>query len=387
MSARDLLIVAGESSGDLHAARLLTALRQRMPGIRAFGLGGDELREAGFDAVADASEIAVVGIAEVLKILPRARQIFDQLLEEVDARAAGAAVLVDSPEFNLRMAKELSRRGVRVLYYVSPQVWAWRKGRIRQISRYVDTMLVLFPFEVDFYREHGVEVVHAGHPLVDEVPVLESAWDADPPGSAEDDGEIRLALLPGSRSSEVRALLPRMLGAVREICRERTVRPRLVQAPGVPAELFDELEAEAGLDVPVERIHPRDRFRVLADSHLALCASGTATVEVGLVGTPFLMVYRLKWSTYLLGKLMVDLPHFCMVNLILGERVVPEMIQRDAEPVPVAREALELLADRERVDAMRRRLSDLRPALGSSGASERAAEAVAARLEDLEEAA
>ncbi|MDA8019398.1 MAG: lipid-A-disaccharide synthase [Thermoanaerobaculia bacterium] len=387
MAGDDLLIVAGEASGDLHGARLLTALRQRVPSIRAFGLAGDELREAGTEAVADASEIAVVGIAEVLKILPRAREIFAQLLEEAEARGAKAAVLIDSPEFNLRMARELSERGVRVLYYVSPQVWAWRKGRIRQIVRYIDTMLVLFPFEEPFYRSHGVEVVHVGHPLVDEVPELEHAWDHRPPSS---EVPVRVVLLPGSRNSEVRALLPRMRGAVEELADKlardeeasaRALEVRLIQAPGVAPETFDALLD--GCRVDIERVPKGRRYEVIADSHLALCASGTATVEVGLLGTPMLVLYRLKWSSYWLGKLLIDLPHVCMVNLVLEKRVVPEMIQRQAEPGPVSDEAMALLRDPDRIDEMRRDLQGLRGALGSSGASERAAEAIARRLADL----
>lgn len=382
MAGSDLLIVAGEASGDLHGARLLTALQQRMPEVRAFGLAGDELREAGMDSVADASEIAVVGIAEVLKVLPRARVIFQQLLDEAKARGARAALLIDSPEFNLRIARELSERGVRVLYYVSPQVWAWRKGRIRQILRYVDTMLVLFPFEEPFYRRHGVEVVHVGHPLVDEVPQLDHAWDAQPPGP---DVPYRIVLLPGSRGSEVRALLPRMRGAVEQLARklgdERGLEVRLIQAPGVAPETFDAILD--GCTVAIERIPKRRRYETIADSHLALCASGTATVEVGLLGTPMLVLYRLKWSSYWLGRLLIDLPHVCMVNLVLEKRVVPEMIQSQAEPGPVSDEALALLGDRARIDEMRHDLATLRDALGSSGASERAAEAVANRLYDL----
>lgn len=378
MAKEDLLIVAGESSGDLHGARLLTALREHVPDVRAFGLAGEELREAGMDGVADATEIAVVGIAEVLKVLPRAREIFAQLLDEVERRDAKAAILIDSPEFNLRMARELSRRGVRVLYYISPQVWAWRKGRIRDIVRYVDTMLVLFPFEEDFYRSHGVEVVHVGHPLVDEVPQLEQAWQHDPPGP---DTNLRVVLLPGSRSSEVNALLPRMRGAVEAMARERGVSVRLIQAPGVPAETFDGLLD--GCPVDIERVPKRRRYEVVADSHLALCASGTATVEVGLLGTPMVVMYHVKRTTYWLSRLLVKLPHLCMVNLVLDERVVPELIQDRSEPAAVAREALALVADPSSIETMRQGLARLRPALGSTGASRRAAEAVAARLQDL----
>jgi len=204
VKAPELLVVAGEASGDLHGARLIAELRQRVPGLTTFGLGGDEMRAAGLEAVAHSSEISVVGITEVLKVLPRAREIFAGLLREVDRRRPALAVLVDFPDFNLRLAKELKTRNVEVVYYISPQVWAWRRGRVKKIARLVDRMLVLFPFEVDFYRGHGIQVVHVGHPLVDEVPVLPQGWDRGEPAGEP----YRVALLPGSRTSEVEALLP-----------------------------------------------------------------------------------------------------------------------------------------------------------------------------------
>ncbi|MEM8930974.1 MAG: lipid-A-disaccharide synthase [Acidobacteriota bacterium] len=381
MGAHDLLVVAGEASGDLHGARLLSELRLRCPELRPFGLGSDELRAAGLDSVADSAEISVVGIVEVLKIYRRAKEIFDQLLAEVERRGARTAVLVDFPDFNLRLAKQLHRRGVRVLYYISPQVWAWRKGRVKAIARDVDRMLVLFPFEVDFYRGHGVDALHVGHPLVDEVPSLEQAWSTRPPADGE---PATVALLPGSRRSEVAALLPSMLGAVERLAARRAIHVRLIEAPTIPSEHFETYLADC--QVPIERIRG-DRFQAVADSHLALCASGTATVEVGLLGTPMLVLYRLATTSYYLAKWLVDLPHFCMVNLVLGRGVVPELLQHEAEPQPVADAALALLADPERIAAMRAGLAELRPALGDSGASERAAEAVLERLAADEEPA
>ena len=203
-ASRDLLIVAGEASGDLHGARMLSELTRLAPHLRPFGMGGTELQAAGMELIADSSEISVVGITEVARILPRARQIFRQILAEVDQRRAREAILIDFPDFNLRLAKALKRRDVRVLYYISPQIWAWRQGRVHSIARLVDRMLVILPFEVDFYRRHGVQAVHVGHPLVDEVPILPQKWDVD--GDAA--GPLHIALLPGSRRSEIEANLP-----------------------------------------------------------------------------------------------------------------------------------------------------------------------------------
>ena len=385
-------MVAGEASGDLHGARLLAELRRLVPRVSAFGLGGAELRAAGLDAVADSSEVAVVGVVEVLKVLPRVRQVFAALLAEVDRRRPRAAVLIDFPDFNLRLAGRLARRGIPVVYYISPQVWAWRRGRVRTIARRVDEMLVLFPFEVEFYRRAGVRAVHVGHPLVDEVPRLPGAWDREPAAGEP----YRLALLPGSRRSEVEALLPAMLAAAARVAAEVPVAVTLIRAPGIPEALLAKhvegfrrrgrggagdrggagSEAEGGVDLPV-RVESADRFGAIADSHLALCASGTATLEVGLLGTPMVVLYRLARWSYVLARMLVRLPNFAMVNLVLGREVVPELLQGEAEPERIGAEALRLLGDREARTRMRAGLAELRPRLGEGGASARAARQVA----------
>jgi lipid-A-disaccharide synthase len=369
----ELLIVAGEASGDLHAGRLLAELRRGMPGVRAFGLGGDHLRAAGLEAVADSAEVSVVGLTEALRVLPRARRVFRRLLAEVDRRRPAAALLVDFPEFNLRLARALKSRGVPVVYYISPQVWAWRRGRVRTIARLVDRMLVLFPFEAAFYRRHGVAAVHVGHPLVDEVPSRRQAWEDGGPGA----GPFRLALLPGSRDSEVRALLPTMLEATRRLAAELPVEAVLVQAPTVPRALLDAALAAAGVPATVVAA---DRFEAVAGAHLALCASGTATLEVGLLGTPLIVIYRLRTATWWLARLMVKLPYVSLVNLVLGRDAVPELLQGEATPERIAAEAAALLRDPQRVGSMRTALAELRGRLGEGGATRRAAAEVAAVL-------
>jgi lipid-A-disaccharide synthase len=373
VNPHELLVVAGEASGDLHGARLISELRRRVPGLTVFGLGGDEMRSAGLQAVAHSSEISVVGLVEALKVLPRAREIFADLLAEVDRRRPAVAVLIDFPEFNLRLARKLKGRGLGVVYYISPQIWAWRRGRVKAIARRVDRMLVLFPFETDFYRQHGVDVVHVGHPLVDEVPELLQVWDQGEPVA----GPYRLALLPGSRLSEVEALLPTLLAAVRRLAAELPIEARIIQAPTIARELLEEHVDFSGLPV---RILSADRFQAIADSHLALCASGTATLEVGLLGTPMIVAYRLAGWTYILGKLLVRLPDVSLVNLVLGRRVVPELIQDEANPERIAAEAARLLLCAEARNEMRSALGELRDRLGEGGASGRAAAEVAAML-------
>jgi lipid-A-disaccharide synthase len=365
---RDLLVVAGETSGDLHAARCLTELRRLAPAWRTWGMGGPELRAAGLETLYDCSEIAVVGIAEALRVLPRARRVFRGLLAEVDRRGTKAALLIDSPEFNLRLARALRRRSVKIVYYISPQIWAWRRHRVHAIRRLVDRMLVLFPFEVDFYRRYGVDVVEVGHPLVDEVPHLPQIWE-----ETERPGLFRLTLLPGSRVSEVEANAPPMLDAAARLAAELPVAVRWIQAPGLSDEMV--ASALAGRQIEIEMVR-EERFAALAGSHLALCASGTATLEVGLLGTPMIVVYRLARGTYWLGRMMVRLPHISLVNLVLGRGVVPEMLQREASGKRIAAEARALLTDAGRLRAMRAGLAELRPRLGAKGASRRAAEAM-----------
>ncbi len=341
--------------------------------MTAFGLAGEELIAAGAEAIADSAEISVVGLVEVLKVVGRARAIKARLLEEVDRRQPAAAVLIDSPGFNLRMARSLQQRGVPVIYYISPQVWAWWRGRVKGIARRVDKMLVLFPFEVDFYRGAGIDVSHVGHPLVDQVPELPHVWDA----GAEPE-TFNIVLMPGSRASEVESLLPVLLESAGRLSRLLPTRFRLLRAGGRAGREVDRhLESN---DLPIEVVRG-EPFGLLADSHLALCASGTATLELGLIGTPMIVLYKLALWTYWAGRVLVDLPHVSLVNLVLDAGVVPELMQNEANPERIEREAVALLEDREEVAAIRGRLAGLRERLGQPGASRRAAAEVAAFLE------
>jgi lipid-A-disaccharide synthase len=378
-SRTGLLVVAGEASGDLHGARLLAELEKMVPDLECFGLGGDELQRHRFASVAHSRDIAVVGFTEVLRVLGKARRIFSALLEETARRRPAAALLIDSPGFNLRLARRLRRLGVPVVYYVSPQIWAWRQGRVKAIARRVRKMLVLFGFEVDFYRRHGVDVRHVGHPLVDEVPRLDHVLDQT------SDGAPRIALLPGSRENEVRSLLGAMLRALEAVHRERPIEVVLLEAPTLDARLLDEILA--GSTLPVERLRlGGGRFAALARCHLALCASGTATLEVGLIGTPMIVLYRVSFFTSLLGRLLLRVPHIGLVNLVLGREVAPELVQDDVNPERIRSVVERLLGDRASLLAMRRSLQPLRERLGGSGASRRAAEEVAAVLRGAAEA-
>lgn len=368
-SGADLLVVVGEASGDEHTAALFRELKKLDPEVGAFGLPGDQLIAEGVQPLGHASSISVVGLVEALKVIGTARRLFRRLLREVDRRGTRVAVLVDAPGFNLRLAKALDRRGVRVLYYISPQLWAWREGRVETIRRHVDKVLVLFEFEQEWYRRRGIEAVHVGHPLVDSVPQIPGAWDRDPSLKSP-----AITLMPGSRRDEVERILPEMVGAAQVIAKSLPgCRFRLIRAANVDPEGLRQVFDARGIEIEVVS---SDRYATIADSHLVLCASGTATLEVGLLRAPMVVVYKLQGLTHHLARRVVKIEHFSLVNLVLRDGVVPELLQQRARAVEVGRVALELLNDRSRLMDMRRRLGDLRSALGESGASARAAQEV-----------
>ena len=368
-----LLVSSGETSGDLYAGELVRHIRLTEPSSEVFGLGGDRLAAEGAELLAHVRDLAVVGLLEVVSHLRSLRRVFLRVLAEVERRPPDVAVLVDYPDFNLRLARQLRRRGVRVVYYVSPQVWAWRRGRLDAIRKTVDRMLVIFPFEEALYREAGVPVAFVGHPLVDLIrpPADRTGFLAR---AGLDPGRPVVALLPGSRTKEIAHNLPPLAGAVKILGHERPELQFLLPlAPGLEARAVE----NALGSLPV-RIVPNQAQAALACCTMAVVASGTATVEAALVGAPMVVVYRLAPLTYLLGRRLVKVPHFAMANLIAGSRVVPEVIQRELTPERVAAEVRALVDDPGRRQAMKEALAEVRRRLGSPGASARAAAEVLA---------
>jgi len=370
-----LLVSCGEPSGDLYAAELVGQLRQRVPGLEVVGLGGDRLQAQGARLTAHVRDLAVVGLLEVVSHLPRLRRIFRAVLAEVDARRPDVAVLVDYPDFNHRLARELRRRDIPVLYYVSPQVWAWRRGRLRAIRETVTRMLVIFPFEETVYREAGVPVTFVGHPLVDLVRPAEDAAAFLESCGLDPDRPV-VAVLPGSRPKEVAHNVSR-LAAAAELLRKR--KPELqflvALAPSLDPAPVERAFAPSGARLVAGATHA-----ALSAARLALVASGTATVEAALLRIPMVVVYRVSSLTYALGRPLVSVPHFAMVNLVAGRAIVPELMQSDFRPERVAAEAAALLDDRERYERTRRDLEEVCRRLGAPGASARAAAIVSEAL-------
>jgi lipid-A-disaccharide synthase len=367
-----ILVSAGEASGELYGALLVRELRALLPPFEVVGLGGDRLAAEGARLVAHVRELAVLGLVEVVRHLPRLRRIFGRVLAEVDRERPDLAVLIDYAGFNLRLARELHARGVPIVYYVSPQVWAWRQGRVRTIRETVRRMLVLFPFEPAFYARHDVPATFVGHPLVDR---LRPAEDRAAARSALglDPTRPLVAVLPGSRRQEVGYILPSLAGAVRRLVAQRPdLQFALAAAPSLDT---DALQSVLG-DLPVPILKGRSS-ELLAAADLALLASGTATVEAALTGTPMVVVYRVSQLSYVLGRHFVNVPHYAMVNLIAGRRLVPELIQHDLTPERVSEEALRLLSDPSALREVESGLAEVRRALGEAGASRRAALEVA----------
>ncbi len=374
---RDLLIVAGEHSGDLRGAELVTALGSLDRDLAVFGLGGERMRAAGVELVHDITEIAVTGFAEVLRGLPRFRRVYRDVVRAARARRPAAAVLIDFPGFNLKLARTMRALGVPVIYYISPQVWAWLPGRARRMAGCVDKMIVIFPFEEAIYRDAGIEVEFVGHPLVD------ALKPAVPPAEFRarhrvPDGAKIVALLPGSRRNEVGRNWPVMRGAADLIATQVPGTRFFVPLASPSLRELVTLE-DRGADVAVLDGQATD---VIHAADAAIVCSGSATLETGCAGTPLVVMYRTSALTYLIARRLVRVDHIGMINILAGERVAPEYIQRAAKPEPIARDVVRFLTDDAHAAATREKLLAARDKLGPPGAADRAAQAVLAFLDE-----
>lgn len=356
-----IAVVAGEASGDLHASHVIHDLKLLDPALTTFGIGGDLLAREGMRILHHASEMGIVGLFNVIRHLPMFRRVFRELIEEIERERPDVVFLVDYPDFNLRVARRCSELGLRVVYYISPQLWAWRRGRVKQVAKYVDRMIVIFPFEEEFYRKHDVPVTYVGHPLVEQLAGIER--------TAGSDDVLRIALMPGSRRMEVKSLLPAMLDAVAILRRERQVDACVIQAPTIERAAIDAIVTASGVNV---RVVAHERGDALAASDVALSSSGTATLEAAILGTPVVVVYRLSRATYALAKRLVRLPYFSLVNIVADRKVVPELIQEDVSGPRMAEEVRSLLEPARNAE-VRAALADVRAKLGEPGASSRVA--------------
>ncbi len=378
---KKIFMIAGESSGDLHGSSLAKALQSASPDLTLLGLGGSQMREAGVNILADPTTLAVVGLVEVLQHLGAFRDLFNLAVRALDEHKPELVILIDYPGFNLRFAREAKRRGIRLVYYISPQLWAWDHGRIAQIKATVDRMIVVLPFEQKLYEQHGVPVTFVGHPLLDQVkPELNRLQTLERLGLA--DGMPVVGLLPGSREGEVRRLLPAFLAACDRLQKNlpSTTRFLLIKAPHLPWKLYRDALKHASVE---PKVLERWDYDSLYACDLVLVASGTATLECALLERPMLIIYKSNWLTYLIGRVLVRIPTIGLVNIVAGCSVVPELVQHDASPARIARATDALWASAERREAMKVAFRKIRASLGTPGASKRAAQAVLQELESV----
>jgi lipid-A-disaccharide synthase len=367
-----VMISCGEPSGDLYAGALAAEILQASPSTVITGFGSDRLKAAGASLVGDFSGLSVTGLMEVARVLPRTYATYRRLIDDAETTRPDVFVAIDFPDFNFRLAAAVRKRGVPVVYYISPQLWAWRRGRMRTMRRIADRVLVIFPFEEEIYREAGVPVQWVGHPLLDVAKTSEPRT-AFLARLQLDPNRPVVALLPGSRHNELHAILPDLVNAALLIRgRVPGVQWIVARAPHLADEAFAPLKRLTGEVAMVE--HQTDD--VLAAADLALVASGTVTVQAALHECPMVVVYKLSALTYRLGKPFVHVDTYAMANLVAGRRVVPELIQEDFTPERVAAEALRVLTDPVHAASVRRSLREVRGKLGEPGASRRAADAV-----------
>ncbi len=363
---KTIMIVAGEASGDMHGAGLVREMLKADPALNFYGIGGKKMQAAGVQILADASAMAVVGFTEVFSKLRVILKIMRRMKKSLDERHPDLVILIDYPDFNLPLAKAARKRGIRVLYYISPQVWAWRRGRIEQIKKTVTQMAVILPFEVETYRQKGFTVNYVGHPLLDMVKTNYALKESRKKFGL-DESKTAIAILPGSRLSEIKQLMPELLKAA-AILKNKIPEMQFVIPLADTLEEKDLTDMMTGsrLDVKVISGHTYD---VVSCADLALVASGTATLETALLKIPMIIVYKISLLSYFIGRLFVHVKHIGLVNIIAGKTVVPELIQNDACGARIAEEALAILNNRARQRAMISELETIRARLGEPGAA------------------
>ncbi len=393
-----VFVIAGEASGDLHGSNLIRALKSRLPQARFVGIGGPKMEEAGLELLFPSSDLAVVGVVEVIGHIRPILKAFGRTTAWLRKERPDLLILIDYPEFNLQVARRAKKLGIPIFYYISPQVWAWRQGRVKKLRRLVDRMAVILPFEEAFFRSRGMEVSFVGHPLLDVVKAEVSKTEFCRKAGLNPERPI-VGLVPGSRKSEISRLFPVMAGAAERIFQDRqdvqfvvplapSLDPGILESFNCPITIsfatdpHRQLQTDKSLNHqitkspnhPIIRVVKEQTYDAIAASDLILAASGTVTLEAAILGTPMVVTYKVSPVTCFLGKCLIKVPFASLVNLVAGRRVVTEIIQRDVTPERLSQEALSLLRDDAGRENMIKDLKEVKNALGGSGAAERAAD-------------
>jgi lipid-A-disaccharide synthase len=365
-----VMIIAGEASGDLHGSGVVRELKRLQPGIDVYGVGGDKMQNAGMEIIYHIRDLGFMGFFEVLQHLPFIKTMERTLEQVVKFKRPDVLVLIDYPGFNLRFARIAKRFNVKIVYYISPQIWAWHKSRVKTIRQFVDLMLVIFPFEEKFYREEHVPVEFVGHPLLEVITSSLSRKEFCKKFGLDERKKI-IALLPGSRKQEIENIFPAMLDASRLIAAKAECEIVVGVAPTLD-EQYLKMLYRLGSVLLIKGL----TYEVMANADIAVVTSGTATLETAFFGTPMVVVYKTSWPTYWIGRMLVRVKNIGLVNIVAGERIAPEFIQRSASARLLAREVLAMLGNAAALADMRSKLSGVRGKLGKPGASERAARAI-----------
>jgi lipid-A-disaccharide synthase len=367
-----IMIIAGEASGDLHGAGLITAMHSIQPGIKFFGIGGDKMISAGMDAQFNAKKMAFLGFIEVLRHIPYIKKVENTLLNKIKEENIKTVILIDYPGFNLRFARKAKAMGLKIIYYISPQVWAWGKGRVKKIRELVDKMIVVFPFEEKFYKENGVEAVYVGHPLIErinEYPFLSKEelykkFNLVP-------GKDILLLMPGSRKHEIRKIFSESVKASIKLAEKLGLQ--LVVAC---SENLDEKILRQGYDNPSYKIIKGYTYDLMKHSKFGIIKSGTSTLEAGILSLPYIVIYSTSSITYYLGRMVVDIKNLAITNILLEENVVEELIQNDLNEQNIIAKVEDIITSNEKYTAIKHKLERLKTILGTEKASNRAAKII-----------
>ncbi len=371
------MMIAGEVSGDMRAGEVARVLHESAPEIEMTGVGGESMTAAGVECFANITELAVIGFSDVIKNYGRIKKVFNLILSEVDRRKPDAVMLVDYPGFNLRLARKLKDRNIKVIYYISPQIWAWRENRIKLIKKVVDKMLVLFSFEQSFYKKHNMDVDYVGHPLVDQVKVSEKPESVLQKLGLKTNLPV-VGLLPGSREKEITRHLPVMVKAAELLYQADNQRQFIMlKAPTVDERFIRSLTDTAACPIRIVEQHGYNEFNALS---ACMIASGTATLEAAILKKPMVIVYKTSWLTYTIVKFFIKIPHVGLANIVAGHEVVPELIQSKATPQNIAQKMEKLLTDHKATQRIHKEFSKFSVWLGEPGASQRAAKIIVKEL-------
>jgi lipid-A-disaccharide synthase len=373
MNQKKIFIIAGEASGDMHGANLAEAIKSMDGSVQILGVGGKKMQEAGVEILYNIVDLAVVGFIEVVKYYKKFKEIFENLLKKIEIERPDAVILIDYPGFNLRLAKKLKQKNIYVIYYISPQIWAWGKERIKVIKETVDKMIVVLKFEEDLYKKYNVDVSFVGHPLIDAVKVHLSKKDFL--RSCHLSNELKtIALLPGSREKEVERILPISIRTAEIINNNlKNIQFIILRSPSIKQKVFDECLKKTNLHIKIIKDKTYDGINA---SDLVIAASGTATLETAILNKPVIILYKLSFPTWFIIRCLLRIRNVGLVNIVARKLIMPEFIQFKAIPRRIAHQAIDMLTNKQRIAKMNKDLANLRELLGSPGASRRTAKII-----------